>query len=233
MEIDWSVGEVMKALEKAGIEKDTLLIFTSDNGPWLSYGTHAGSADPLKEGKGTSWEGGIRVPFVARWPGRIPADTECREPAMTIDLFPTFAKIIGASLPDHKIDGLDIGQMLEHPGEAKCPHPFYFTYYANNQLQAVMGGQWKLVLPHAYRTLAGKSGGEGGKPAPYSNAQAELALYDLYNDAGETMNVADMHPEVVARLQGYAEHAREDLGDSLQKRAGTGLREPGRVAKGK
>jgi arylsulfatase len=230
MEIDWSVGEVMKALETAGIEKDTIVIFTSDNGPWLSYGTHAGSSGPLKEGKGTSWEGGIRVPFIARWPGKIPADSECREPAMTIDLFPSFAKVIGAALPSHKIDGLDITEMLENPKDAKCPHPFYFTYYANNQLQAVMGGQWKLVLPHTYRTLGGRTGGEGGKPAPYTNAQAELALYDLYNDAGETMNVADKHPEVVARLQGYAESAREDLGDSLQKRAGTGTREPGRRA---
>ena len=229
MEIDWSVGEVMKALEKHGLVKDTLLIFTSDNGPWLSYGTHAGSAAPLREGKGTSWEGGVRVPFLAKWPGRIPAGTECREPAMTIDLFPTIAKLIDAPLPAHKIDGLDIWPLLSGVKDAKNPHNAYFIYYANNQLQAVMSGQWKLMLPHTYRTLAGKPGGTEGRPVPYGSAQAETALYDLYADVGETTNVAEKHPEIVARLQAYAEHAREDLGDSLQKRVGTGLREPGKV----
>lgn len=231
MEIDWSVGEVMRAVEKAGLEKDTLIIFSSDNGPWLSYGRHAGSAEPLREGKGTSWEGGVRVPFIARWPGRIPAGSECREPAMTIDLFPTFAKLIGAKLPEHKIDGMDIWPMLEKPSEAKNPHHFYAIYYANNQLQAMLSGQWKLVLPHTYRTLAGKQGKDDGTPIPYTNVQAELALYDLQNDVSETTNVADKHPEIVARLQAYAEHAREDLGDSLHQRGGTGDREPGRVAK--
>ncbi len=231
MEIDWSVGEVMKALEKAGIEKDTLLIFTSDNGPWLSYGSHAGSAAPLREGKGTSWEGGVRVPFVARWPGKIPAGAECKEPAMTIDLLPTFAKLIGASLPAHKIDGLDIWPLFARPSGAKNPHQFYSIYYANNQLQAILAGQWKLILPHTYRTLDGRTGKDDGTPIPYTNVQADLALYDLYSDVSETTDVASQHPDIVARLQALAEHAREDLGDSLQKRAGTGAREAGRITR--
>ena len=116
-EIDWSVGEIMAALRKHRLEDDTLVIFSSDNGPWLSYGNHAGSALPLREGKGTCWDGGVRVPFIARWPGRIPKAAVCREPAMTIDLLPTFAKLIGAELPTHKIDGLDIWPLLSgQPG---------------------------------------------------------------------------------------------------------------------
>lgn len=230
MEVDWSVGEVMKALEENGVAKNTLVIFTSDNGPWLSYGDHAGSAAPLKEGKGTSWEGGVRVPFLARWPGKIPAGSECREPAMTIDLFATLAKLTGAPLPDHKIDGLDIMPLLTGQPGAKSPHDCYRIYYADNQLQAIISGQWKLVLPHTYRSLNGQPGGKGGVPAPYVPLQTGVQLFDLYADVGETTDVAAKHPDIVGRLQAYAESAREDLGDSLTKRTGTGVREPGRVA---
>src|SRR5262249_37216972 len=97
-EVDWSVGQVLAALQRHGIDDRTLVIFTCDNGPWLTYGNHAGSAGPLREGKGTTFDGGVRVPCIARWPGRIPAGSTCREPAMTIDLFPTIAKLIGAPL---------------------------------------------------------------------------------------------------------------------------------------
>src|SRR5205809_1995710 len=107
-EIDWSVGQVLAALKRNGVEENTWVIFTSDNGPWLSYGDHAGSAYPLREGKGTSFEGGVREPFVARWPGKIPAASVCREPAMTIDFLPTLAKLAGAELPKNRIDGKDI-----------------------------------------------------------------------------------------------------------------------------
>ena len=110
MEIDWSVGEVMKALEENGLAGNTLVMFSCDNGPWLSYGKHAGAAVPLREGKGTVWEGGVREPFLARWPGKIPAGSVSRETAMTIDILPTVAKIVGAELPKRPIDGLDIGR---------------------------------------------------------------------------------------------------------------------------
>ena len=229
MEVDWSVGEVMKALEDNGVAQNTLLVFTSDNGPWLNYGDHAGSAAPLREGKGTSWEGGVRVPFLARWPAKIPAGSECREPAMTIDLFPTFAKLTGAALPEHKIDGKDIWPLLSGDPNAKSPQEFYPIYFADNQLQAIIAGQWKLVLPHTYRSLSGRKGGTGGKPEPYDMVKTELQLFDLYADVSETTNVAAMHPEILARLQGYAEASREDLGDSLTRRTGTGVREPGRL----
>ena len=234
MEIDWSVGQILDALKKHRLEENTLVIFTSDNGPWLSYGNHAGSALPLREGKGTCWDGGVRVPFIARWPGKIPKASVCQEPAMTIDILPTVAKLVGAELPKHKIDGLDIWPLLSGDPKAKNPHEAYYFYFEDNQLQAVMSGQWKLQLPHTYRTLAGQPGGRDGTPAPYQQRKLDRAeLYDLENDIGESMNVAAQHPDAVKRLETLAEQAREELGDSLTKRVGKGVREPGRIAEAK
>jgi arylsulfatase A len=229
-EIDWSVGEILNALQQHGIDDQTLVIFTSDNGPWLSYGDHAGSAHPLREGKGTSWEGGVRVPFVARWPGQIPPNRLCREPAMTIDLLPTIAGLTGAKLPGHKIDGKDIWPLLRGDATANSPQEAYYIYYANNQLQAVLSGEWKLVFPHKYRTLAGRAGGTGGIPVKYENTDTVLGLYNLYDDVGESTNVAGQHPDVLQRLQALADKARGDLGDSLTKSKGDGAREAGRLA---
>ena len=230
MEIDWSVGQVLEALTRNGIDRDTLVIFLSDNGPWLSYGDHAGSAGPLREGKGTSWEGGVRVPCIMRWPARIPARSVCREPAMTIDLLPTIAKVAGAALPPLPIDGMDIGPLILGEPGAHNPHEAYFFYYETNQLQAVSSGRWKLHLPHTYRTLSGGPGGTGGQPAPYSPVQMGLELYDLETDVGERTNVAAAHPEVVRRLEALAEKCRDDLGDSLTNRIGKNVRAPGRFA---
>jgi arylsulfatase A len=167
MEIDWSVGEVMKALSKNGLEKNTLVIFASDNGPWLSYGNHAGSAGPLREGKTTCWEGGTRTPCIMRWPGKISGASVNDSLFMSIDLLPTIAKSIGAELPRQKIDGLDILPLLTKKTGATNPHDAYFFWYENNQLQSVISGdgRWKLQLPHAYRTLNGKSGGKDGIPS--------------------------------------------------------------------
>ncbi|HEY6226405.1 MAG TPA: sulfatase, partial [Verrucomicrobiae bacterium] len=129
MEIDWSVGEVMKALDKAGVAKNTLVIFASDNGPWLSYGNHAGSPGPLREGKGTSWEGGVRVPGIVRWPGHVPAGTTSDAFWMTIDVLPTLAAITGAELPKQTIDGRNILPLLEAKGTSENPHDGYAIYY--------------------------------------------------------------------------------------------------------
>ena len=171
MEVDWSAGEIMKVLRKHNLHTNTLFIFTSDNGPWLNYGDHAGSAAPLREGKGTMFDGGCREPTLAWWPGTIPANSECTEPAMTIDLLPTIAKLIDTHLPKHKIDGKDISALLT--GDAKSPHEAYYFYYGN-QLQAVRQGKWKLHFPHGYRTMAGKPGGTGGIPTNYSQATIGL-----------------------------------------------------------
>lgn len=231
-EIDWSVGEILAALKKNGLEQNTWVIFTSDNGPWLSYGDHAGSAYPLREGKATNWEGGTREPCIMRWPGKIPAGTETRDMLMTIDLLPTIAKLTGAPLPPRKLDGLDVWPIISRQPGAKNPHDAYWFYFEVNQLQAVTtgDGRWKLQLPHTYRTLGGKPGGHDGLPVPYENRKLEKSeLYDLENDISETTDVSAQHPEIVTRLEAEAEKARAELGDSLTKRTGAGNREPGRV----
>lgn len=144
MEIDWSVGEIMKALEKYGLEDNTLLIFTTDNGPWLNYGNHAGSAGGLKEGKGTPFEGGFRVPCIMKWPGVIPAGTICNKMAGSIDILPTLAAITGAQLPSEKIDGVNILSLMKgEPGNN--PRRVYF-YYSGKNLNAVRKDNWKLVF---------------------------------------------------------------------------------------
>src|SRR4029077_4651963 len=172
-EIDWSVGQVMDALKRCGIEQRTWVIFTSDNGPWLSYGDHAGSAYPLREGKLTNWEGGTREPCIMRWPGNIVAGTESRQMLMTIDLFPTIARRIGVESPRHAIDGLDVWPIISGQPGAKNPHSAYWFYFESNQLQAVVSGdgRWKLQLPHTYNTLGGHPGGHGGLPAPSESRQ--------------------------------------------------------------
>lgn len=227
-EIDWSVGQIREVLEKHKLDRKTLIIFTSDNGPWLSYGDHAGSAGPLREGKGTSFEGGVREPTVMWYPGHISAGTECDEPAMTIDLLPTLANWIGAELPaDRKIDGLDIRPLITGGPEARTPHDALYFYWGGH-LEAVRSGPWKLHLPHSYRTLAGRAGGTGGIPTKYQQGQIGLSLYNLEDDIGETTNLADKHPEVVEQLMQYVERARADLGDTATKQKGTGVRSAGR-----
>lgn len=229
-EIDWSVGEILNAIDTNGLGENTLVIFTSDNGPWLSYGGHGGSAGPLREGKGTIWEGGTREPTVMRWPGKIPAGTETGTYAMNIDLLPTLAKLIGADLPERTIDGLDIWPIIAGEEGAENPHDSYWHYYKKNELQAVTDGEWKLVLPHGYRTLAGAEGRNDGLPVPYEQDRTGTELYHIYADVTESENVADENPEIVERLLGEAEKARAELGDSLTKRKGSGNRPPGRLS---
>jgi len=232
MEVDWSVGRILDAVDERGLREQTLVIFTSDNGPWLSYGEHAGSAGPLREGKGTMFEGGCREPTLMRWPGHIPAGTTCDELAATIDLLPTVAALIGADLPERPIDGLDLRPLMFATSDARSPHDIYYGYYGGGELQTVRDRRWKLHLPHAYATLAGRPGGKGGRPEPYEQARIGLALYDLHADPGERADVAAQHPDVVERLLALAERARDDLGDALTERKGKGTRGPGRLGPG-
>jgi arylsulfatase A len=226
-EIDAGIGRILAKIKDLRLDERTLVIFTCDNGPWLSYGNHAGSAGPLREGKGTSWEGGVRVPCIMRWPGKIPAGKVQSEVAATIDILPTMAKLIGAELPQHKIDGRDIGPLMAGEEGAASPHEAYYFYW-NNELQAIRSGQWKLHFPHSYRALTGKPGRDGN-PSGYSDEKCGLELYDLQNDIGERRNVADENPHVVTKLQKLAEAARDDLGDSLQKRPGKNARPVGKL----
>ena len=230
-EIDASVGRILEALRRNGVDDETLVVFTSDNGPWLSYGDHAGSTGPLREGKGTTFEGGVRVPFLARWPGRIPAGSVCSEPAATIDLFPTIAALLRAQLVERTIDGKDIWPLMVGKAGAKSPHEALFFYYHQNNLEAMRSGKWKLHFPHNYRTMQDREPGGGGQPGEYDyGAKTAFALYDLENDVGEMTDVASEHPEVVERLQGLAESMRNELGDRLTSVEGRAVREPGRLS---
>ena len=228
MEVDWSVGQILDTLRNNQLEKNTLVIFTSDNGPWLSYGDHAGSAGPLREGKGTMFDGGCREPTIAWWPGTIPAGTVCKEPAMTIDVLPTVANLIGAKLPEHKIDGKNITPLLKGISGATSPQKAYFMYYGR-ELQAMRMGKWKLHFPHGYRTMAGNPGGKGGVPNNYEQAKIGLALFDLSQDIGETTDVKEMNPDIVLKMQALADTMRADLGDSLTKTEGQGMRHAGKL----
>lgn len=229
MEVDWSVGQILNTLAELGIDDNTLVIFTSDNGPWLSYGDHAGSAGPLREGKGTMFEGGYRVPALMQWKGRIPAGTICDQLSSTIDLLPTIAGLIGAELPVHTIDGKDISALMFSQANAATPHEYFYCFYTPMSLHAVRTQRWKLHFPHPYRTLAGRPGGIGGQPVNYQNESIELSLFDLQNDLGESINVAAEHPEVVAELIAAAEKIRTELGDKLTNQQGKSVRSPGKM----
>jgi Arylsulfatase A and related enzymes len=229
MEIDWSVGEIMKSLKKNGLDENTLVIFSSDNGPWLNFGNHAGSAGGLREGKQTSFEGGQRVPCLMRWPGKIPAGFINNQLASSIDLLPTIAHIAGAPMPVKKIDGVDISPLMFGDINAEPRKTFYY-YFKKNNLEAVRDAEFKLVLPHPGKTyegfLPGKDG-VGGKTNEH--VDFGLALYDLRRDPGERYDVKDLYPEIMEKLMKIAQEARADLGDDLAGAEGSARRPIGVV----
>ena len=246
-ELDWSVGEIVSTLKRSKIDERTLIIFISDNGPFLSYGEHAGSAKPLREGKLTTFEGGVRVPCIARWPGQVPAGHVCRTPFMGIDILPTLTEMVGGKPSVLPIDGHSAKDVLLGEESAESPHEALF-FYSGTALQAVRSGSWKLHFPHPYITVAAEPGRAGkpsnwGKLVPtsitqsgvegiatrhgYRIEQLELSLFDLETDPGETKNLANENPEIVMKLSAYADLMRAQLGDSLKGMNGTGLRSPG------
>ncbi len=228
-EVDDSVGKILKTLDRLALAENTLVIFTSDNGPWLSYGNHAGSAGPLRQGKGTSFEGGVRVPCVIRWPSHIPAGSESNQPLMTIDLLPTLSKLTSAPLPTQTIDGHDVSELLTGDSKTANDQPYFF--YWGGELQAIRQGKWKLHFPHSYQSII--EPGKDGSPGKAEQRRIELSLFDLDADIGETKSVAAENPEVVAKLTLLADAKRHELGDTAAKIKGNALREPGRVAEGK
>ena len=227
MEIDWSVGQILGALRENGLDQNTLVIFTSDNGPWMNFGNHAGQVGPLREAKGTMWEGGARVPCIMRWPGHIEPGRVCDTLAATIDVLPTLAEIAGAPLPEKTIDGVSILPLLEGDKDAN-PRDVYYYYYGK-ELRALRQGPWKLHFPHTYRSYEGVEPGMDGWPGPYAKGKTPLALYNLHEDIGERNDVKDQHPEIVDRLKELGEKARQELGDSLTKRKGAGVRDCGHI----
>lgn len=246
-ELDWSVGEILTALKKHDLDANTLVVFLSDNGPFLSYGTHAGTAGPFREGKLTTFEGGVRVPFIARWPGKVPAGRIRDEFVTGLDLLPTFSSLMGAKLPSTKIDGIDLSNLLL--GKEGATGRETFAYFSGSELQAVRKGNWKLHFSHDYLTVDGTPGRDG-KPANHANMKPdrieesgirgiasrhgyrveklERSLFDLKTDPGETHNRIGDQPEIVKELLALGEAVRGDLGDDLTKSSGTGRREPGR-----
>ncbi len=229
MEVDWSIGEIMKALERNGLDKNTLVIFTSDNGPWLNFGNHAGTTGGLREGKGTIWEGGQRVPCIMRWPGVIPEGEICNQMASSIDILPTLAAITGAQLPALRIDGVNILPLMLGDKTAAPRHDFYY-YYEVNSLEGVQHDYWKLVLPHKGRTYRNMKPGTDGWPGPTGTETVNpTQLYDLRRDPGEWYDVAAYYPEKVKELEALAEKARQDLGDDITKAPGINRRKAGSV----
>ncbi len=227
-EIDWSMGQILQTLADMDIDDRTLVLFASDNGPWLSYGNHAGSASPLREGKGTVWEGGVRVPFIARWPGTLPEGLSVNTPAMTIDMFPTLAHLIHAPLPEHPIDGRNIWPLLR--GEStESPQQAYFFWYRQNELHAVRSDRWKLYFPHRYRTMTGQEPGADGIPGRYTHLNSDLELYDLAADVQEIQDVSERYPEVIEHLSILADSMRRVLGDRLRDVEGAQVRQPGQI----
>jgi len=227
MEIDWSVGEVMKALEENGIDDNTLIIYTSDNGPWLNFGNHGGSAIPLREGKGTAWEGGVRVPCVMKWTDNIEPNSTSNEFITSLDILPTIASITNSSLPEKKIDGIDMLHFIT--GEMQNSPRNEFYYYYEGDLCAVRKENWKLVLPHSYRSYEGVDPGKDGWPGPYAREKSGLELYNLKDDVSEKNDIADQYPEIIEELTKVADKARLILGDDILDVEGSEVRPCGRI----
>ena len=195
--IDWSVGEIQKSLDRLGLTENTLVVFTSDNGPWFE-----GSSGPYRERKGTAWDGGLRVPFIASWPSVIPPGTVSDQPAMNIDLFPTLVTLAGGQLPtDRAIDGKDIMPLLRDA--APSPHD-YLLLFDKDRIAGVRSGRWKLVAETKYQTSVTRF----DHPSSYYGSGL---LFDLERDPSETYSYGRENPEVVQRLLGYLEDGREEL----------------------
>jgi len=213
-EIDYSVGRITKYLEENDLSDNTIFVFTSDNGPWLSYGDHSGSSGIFREGKGTTWEGGVRVPSIIKFPnGLRPSIID--EPVMAIDWMPTFANITKSKLSQNKIDGKDIWPLLS--GELnQTPHKELYFYYRVNELHSIRMNEWKIQFSRTYRSLNGREGGKNGIPVKYDmNVIEHNELYNLKDDPEEKINVYDKFPEIAKKMEKLADEARIKLGDNL------------------
>ena len=228
-EIDNSVGLIIKSLKENKLDRNTIVVFTSDNGPWLSYGDHAGSTGIYREGKGTTWEGGQRVPCIVWYPNEIESNTVLSTPFMGIDWLPTFAKLTNSTLSKNKIDGKNIWENLT--GKTfEDPHEALFFYYHKNSLHAVRYGDYKMYFPHRYRTLNGKKGRDDGQPIKYEyvNLLSE-ELYNLKTDPSETNNISNEFPDLAKKITTLANNKRKELGDDLTNVLGSEIREVGKI----
>ena len=228
-EIDYSVGLIMQTLKDNNLDKNTIVVFTSDNGPWLSYGEHAGSTGIYREGKGTTWEGGQRVPCIVWYPKEIKGKTVLSNPLMGIDWLPTFADVIGSELSENKIDGKNIWDVLTSKSQ-KDPHEALFFYYHKNSLHGVRYGDYKMYFPHRYRTLNDRKGRNDGIPIKYEYVNLEKnELYNLRLDPAESTNIIDKFPEIAKKIEILANKKREEIGDDLLGIEGSETREVGLI----
>ena len=201
-EVDWSVGQLLDALRELALDRRTLVIFTSDNGPWLGYGLGSGSAGLLRGGKGSTWEGGVREPAIAWWPGTIAPGRVSTALASTMDIFPTAVELAGGQMPgDRAIDGVSLTPVLR--GQREQVRDVMF-YYQGTRLLAVRKGQWKAYVAQPSSTAPAQPQAGAGRPTPG-------ALYDLHQDPSEQFDVAAAHPDVVAALEGEAERHRASV----------------------
>ncbi len=247
-ELDDAIGAILAKLRDTGLEQDTLVLFFSDNGAWMSYGEHAGSNGPLREGKLTCFEGGVRSPLLVRWPGKVPAGRVSGTPFMSIDLLPTLVGAVGGKSPTLRIDGRSALPLLRGIDDTPTHEALFF--YAGEELHAVRAGRWKLHFDHPYlsnRGLPGRGGKPSGhgtyEPLPITDSSMDAiasrhgqkvsrqaqALFDLTTDPGETRDLSAQHPEIVRRLAALAEPVRADLGDKLTGVAGAGRRPAGQA----
>lgn len=215
-EIDYNVGRLMDKLKESGLDDNTYVIFTSDNGPWWIRKEHAGHADPLRGAKTSAWEGGLRVPFIIRAPGKISAGTSSDQVCATIDLLPTLAHWAGAEVPtDRVIDGMDISRVFAGKN-IDSERPYF--YYQHKELRAVRQGQWKLHIPHNPELKGIAQTKWPIHVAPKDRVTFDdYVLYDLDNDIAETTDVSSQHPEKVAQLRELLEWAKGDIGDISQR----------------
>jgi len=230
MELDWSVGEIIKKLKQHKLEENTLLIVASDNGPWLPFGNHAGVTNGLRESKGTSWEGGIRTPCLMYWKGKLKKGIKINTAVMNIDILPTIAYLTNSSLPEKQIDGVNIWSVLDGKGTTLLSDRPLFIYYNTGELQAMRFQNWKLYFPHTYNSMDGIEPGKDGKRVPVKQVKLEaMELYDLSKDKAEKVNLASQFPEIVSQMNEMADEIRKKIGDSLKGIKGTENREPGKV----
>lgn len=226
MEIDWSVGEIIRTLKEEGLDSNTLVIFTSDNGPWRNFGNHAGSSCGLREAKQTVFEGGLRVPCIMMWKGKVTEGIICNKLSSSIDILPTLANICDLQLPENRIDGVDLFNLLKGKNDVS-PRKHFYYYYNQNSLKAVRLDDWKLILPHPSKTDELDVPGKDGLPGRTSQISVPLGLYDLRHDPSERYDVQELYPEIVEELQKLADSARQDLGDDLTEAKGKNRRVPG------
>jgi arylsulfatase len=214
MEIDWSIGRIYEALAENGIADHTLVIYTSDNGPWLQMGNHGGCADPFRLGKGNTFEGGQRVFCLATWPGVIPAGSVCMEITSTIDMMPTFAHIAGGKLPERTIDGKNIYPLLSGQKDAVSPREAFY-FYSGNTLHAIRVGDWKYHVTHPYgqTAVAGRDGFRGSTQRLITPA----ALFNLREDIREEHNLIDRFPERVANMKKMLEEFDLELKANIRR----------------